>query len=130
MAQCFRLDGGVVHPLIGRYAANRNKENKEYIMKVGLKLNEQFTVAKHNIVQVVTFENDFHLALANGEYLVIADQNKNNSGYYTSEFNGSVIEVPVNEYHRIQRELSEYFEVEIKNLSDKNEESESEESAA
>lgn len=113
-----------------RYAANRNNENKEYIMKVGLKLNEQFTVAKHNIVQVVTFENDFHLALANGEYLVIADENKNNSGYYTSELNGSVIEVPVNEYHRIQRELSEYFDVEIKNLSDKNEKPESEESAA
>lgn len=126
----FRLGGGVVHPLIGRYAANRNNENKEYIMKVGLKLNEQFTVAKHNIVQVVTFENDFHLALANGEYLVIADENKNNSGYYTSELNGSVIEVPVNEYHRIQRELSEYFDVEIKNLSDKNEKPESEESAA
>ncbi|HCG7078818.1 TPA: hypothetical protein NJ339_004408 [Vibrio parahaemolyticus] len=99
-------------------------------MKVGLKLNEQFTVAKHNIVQVVTFENDFHLALANGEYLVIADENKNNSGYYTSELNGSVIEVPVNEYHRIQRELSEYFDVGIKNLSDKNEKPESEESAA
>lgn len=99
-------------------------------MKVGLKLNEQFTVAKHNIVQLVTFEKGFHLALANGEYLFIADQDENNSGYYDSELNAHVIEVPVNEYHRIQRELSEYFEVEIKNLSDKNEEPESEESAA
>ncbi len=50
-----RQCGNVAHNLIGRYAANRNNENKEYIMKVGLKLNEQFTVAKHNIVQVVTF---------------------------------------------------------------------------
>ncbi|HAS6199519.1 TPA: hypothetical protein I7243_21815 [Vibrio vulnificus] len=96
------------------------------MMKVGLKLNEQFTVAKHNIVQVVTFENVFHLALVNGEYLVVANQDKDNSGYYTSELNGSVIEVPVNEYHRIQRELSEYFEVEIKDLSDTKDDSETE----
>ncbi len=126
MAQCFRLGGSVAHPLIGRYAANRNNDNKEYMMKVGLKLNEQFTVAKHNIVQVVTFENVFHLALVNGEYLVVANQDKDNSGYYTSELNGSVIEVPVNEYHRIQRELSEYFEVEIKDLSDTKDDSETE----
>ncbi|POB47722.1 hypothetical protein CRN52_11525 [Vibrio vulnificus] len=115
-----------IHPLTQRYAANRNNDNKEYMMKVGLKLNEQFTVAKHNIVQVVTFENVFHLALVNGEYLVVANQDKDNSGYYTSELNGSVIEVPVNEYHRIQRELSEYFEVEIKDLSDTKDDSETE----
>ncbi|WP_418388556.1 hypothetical protein [Vibrio vulnificus] len=115
-----------IHSLTQRYAANRNNDNKEYMMKVGLKLNEQFTVAKHNIVQVVTFENVFHLALVNGEYLVVANQDKDNSGYYTSELNGSVIEVPVNEYHRIQRELSEYFEVEIKDLSDTKDDSETE----
>ncbi len=109
-----------------RYAENRNNDNMEYMMKVGLKLNEQFTVAKHNIVQVVTFENVFHLALVNGEYLVVANQDKDNSSYYTSELNGSVIEVPVNEYHRIQRELSEYFEVEIKDLSDTKDDSETE----
>ncbi|MGP9147096.1 hypothetical protein [Vibrio parahaemolyticus] len=100
------------------------------MMKVGLKLNEQFIIAKHNIVQVITFENDFHLALSNGEYLVIAEQDKDNSGYYTAELDCSVIEVPVNEYHRIQRELSEYFGVEIKNISYEKEESESQEPVA
>ncbi|HFD4654983.1 TPA: hypothetical protein ACF3ZG_003820 [Vibrio parahaemolyticus] len=86
-------------------------------MKVGLKLNEQFTVSKHNIVQVTTFENEFHLALTNSEYLVISKDDKDNSYYYTHEFNGSLIEVPVNEYHRIQRELTEYFGVEIQDVS-------------
>ncbi|EHR0760694.1 hypothetical protein KUH14_004572 [Vibrio parahaemolyticus] len=98
--------------------------------KVGLKLNEQFIIAKHNIVQVITFENDFHLALSNGEYLVIAEQDKDNSGYYTAELDCSVIEVPVNEYHRIQRELSEYFGVGIKNIRYEKEESESQEPVA
>jgi len=100
------------------------------MMKVGLKLNEQFIIAKHNIVQVITFENDFYLALSNGEYLVIAEQDKDNSGYYTAELDCSVIEVPVNEYHRIQRELSEYFGVEIKNISNEKEEPESQEPVA
>ncbi|AVH25833.1 hypothetical protein [Vibrio diabolicus] len=86
-------------------------------MKIGLKLNEQFTVSKENIVQVVTFENDFHLALSNGDYVVVAQCEKDNKHYYTPEFNGNVVEVPVNEYHRIQRELSEYFGVEITNLA-------------
>ena len=86
-------------------------------MKVGLKLNEQFTISKHNIVQVTTFENEFHLALTNSEYLVISKDDKDNSYYYTHEFNGSLLEVPVNEYHRIQRELTEYFGVEIQDVS-------------
>ncbi|EIO3708095.1 hypothetical protein LQJ93_004609 [Vibrio parahaemolyticus] len=43
-------------------------------MKVGLKLNEQFTVSKHNIVQVTTFENEFHLALTNSEYFGVEIQ--------------------------------------------------------
>ena len=86
-------------------------------MKIGLKLNEQFTVSKKNIVHVVTFEDDFHLALSNGEYLVVAQEEKDNKHYYASEFSGNIVEVPVNEYHRIQRELSDYFEVEIKNLA-------------
>ncbi|MCG6280571.1 hypothetical protein [Vibrio diabolicus] len=100
-------------------------------MKVGLKLNEQFTVAKHNIVQVTTFENEFHLALTNGEYLVISIDDKDNSYYYTHEFNGSLLEVPVNEYHRIQRELTEYFGVEIQDVSsDETEEHEQPETTA
>lgn len=99
-------------------------------MKAGLKLNKQFTVAKHNIVQVVTLDDCFQLDLANGECLFIVVEDKYNSGYYTGNFGSCVssnIPVSINEYHRIQRELSEYFGVEIKNLSDENEEAESQE---
>ncbi|WP_137167634.1 hypothetical protein [Salinimonas lutimaris] len=85
-------------------------------MKVGLKLNEHFTVSKHNIVQVTTFENEFQLALTNSEFLVISKDDKDNSYYHTHELNGCLI-VPVNEYHRIQRELTEYFGVEIQDVS-------------
>ncbi|HIF5585201.1 TPA: hypothetical protein ACX3CS_004692 [Vibrio parahaemolyticus] len=83
-------------------------------MKVGLKLNEQFTVSKNNIVQVTTFENEFQLAFTNSEFLIISKEDKDSPHSYSH----NVIEVPVNEYHRIQRELTEYFGVEIQDLRD------------
>ncbi|OCH16912.1 hypothetical protein A6E03_19680 [Aliivibrio sp. 1S128] len=104
--------------LCQRYAAKlRNNNYEENKMKVGLKLSEQFTVSKHNIVHVITFESDFHIALSDNSLMVVAKEENDNSGYYDNEeFVGYVVEVSINEYHRIQRELSEYFEVEIKDL--------------
>ncbi|MDD1780303.1 hypothetical protein LRP49_03725 [Enterovibrio sp. ZSDZ35] len=79
-------------------------------MKVGLKLDANVSVSKLHISQVVTFDNSFNIYLSNGHTLTVVRE-------VDSEHFQDCIEVPVNEYHRIQRELSEYLGIEIEDAN-------------
>lgn len=85
-------------------------------MKIGLRINEQFTVSKPNIALVTAFDQCFTIALSSQDFItVIREEHYHPS--YLSEHPYAV--VSVNEYYRIQRELTEYFGIEIKDDDNK-----------
>ncbi|WP_394168122.1 hypothetical protein [Photobacterium piscicola] len=83
-------------------------------MKIGLKLDEQFVVVKHNINKVLSFDNEFQISLMNGDMFLITRE------CYPSDIISDspqmILQLAENEYHRVQRELTEYLGIEIKDL--------------
>ncbi|GHA40105.1 hypothetical protein ACFFLZ_00810 [Photobacterium aphoticum] len=82
-------------------------------MKVGLKLDAQHVIIKHNISAVISHEDALQLKLNNDDcYLVFCKQD-NQPDYYDDESTAMEIYLPVNEFHRVERELSEYLGIDI-----------------
>lgn len=81
-------------------------------MKQGLKLTEQIILNMASIVEITTFEDKFHIFIA-GSFTYSVVREKDFEGYSKIAQNSEYIVVTVNEYHRIQRELSEYLGVEV-----------------
>ena len=83
-------------------------------MKVGLKLDEQFVVVKHNINKVLSFDNEFHISLMNGDTFLITRECLSQEFLIDTPL--MILQLAENEYHRVQRELTEYLGIEIKDL--------------
>ncbi|HHV7361594.1 TPA: hypothetical protein ACUNBO_004329 [Morganella morganii] len=83
-------------------------QNKGNVMKAGIFLREGIFISKNHIVSYSFSDDRVNLNMVNGDIISIeieTDDNKN-LGLGTE----SLVIVPINEYHRIQRELNEYFE--------------------
>ncbi|MPW27720.1 hypothetical protein F9L16_01735 [Agarivorans sp. B2Z047] len=81
-------------------------------MKPGLKLTEQSILNMASVIEITTFEDRFHIFVA-GSYTYSVVREEGFKEHVESSEKFEYVIVSVNEYHRIQRELSEYLGVEV-----------------
>lgn len=83
-------------------------------MKVGLKLDAQHVIIKHNIAAVISHEDALQIKLNNDDSYIVLCKRDNQPEYYDYESTAMEIYLPVNEFHRVQRELSEYLGIDVR----------------
>ena len=71
-------------------------------------------MVKHNINKVLSCDNEFQISLMNGEKFLIT--RKCYSEDILKDSPEMILQLAENEYHRVQRELTEYLGIEIKDL--------------
>ncbi len=94
-------------------------------MKIGLKIDEQFVIVKHNIASISMLKKELHLEMNSGQYFILS---RKGDLYLDSDEYGveaSHIELESDEYLRVQRELSDYLDYEITDLKESDQESSS-----
>lgn len=87
-------------------------------MKIGLKIDDQFVIVKHNISCISMLQKELHLEMNSGQYFILS---RKGDLYLDSDEYGvgaMHIELVPEEYLRIQKELSDYLDYEITDLEE------------
>lgn len=91
-------------------------------MKIGLKIDDQFVIVKHNISNLSMLPKELHLEMNSGQYFILS---RSGDLYLDSDEYGVEavhIELEPDEYLRVQKELSDYLDHEITDLKESDQE--------
>ncbi len=82
-------------------------------MTIGLKINEQHTLVKHNISNIVLLGNEMHIDMNSGQCFILFRSGEFDLERMEYELEAVHVELASTAYASVQQQLSEYLGIEV-----------------